>query len=101
MFVELFQSIKQIPFSFYYDIVDMSKALQKKLRVYSDATTGKMNPDYVSIPKPHADLIDELRATNREKYEYLVAFAMIYPNIDVDEQPKRLMGALKGVGILP
>ena len=78
-----FESIKQIPFTFYNDIVDMSKTLQKKLRAYSDASTGKMNPNYVSIPKPHADLIDELRANNRAKYEELVAFAMFYQNIDV------------------
>lgn len=101
MFAELFNSVKQIPFSFYTDIVEMSKSLQKKLRLYSDATTGKMNPEYVSIPQPHAELIDSLRANDPQKYEALVAFANIYPTLDVDVQPMRLIGALKRAGILP
>lgn len=96
MFEHFVDKVKEVPFTFYTDVIDMAKNLQQKIRNYSDASTGKMNPKSVSIAKVHADVIDRMSV---EHYNTLVEFATIYPSIDLDKQPHAIIAMLSTIDL--
>ena len=92
-------NVKEVPFTFYTDVVDMAKSLQQRMRNYSDVSTGKMNPKSVSIAKVHARVIDRIKVGDPDRYDALVSFAKEYPNIDLDKQPQALLSILSTLGL--
>lgn len=82
--------LKDIPSMFMKDIIDMSKGIQKKMREYCDAVSGKNQTQYVSMNKQYFLYVDNLRKNEPEKYKRLVYFATIYPTLDIDVQGEAL-----------
>ena len=89
MFENFVDTISEVPSTFLQNVIDMSKTLQLKLREYSEATTGKMNPNFVSIASVHEKLITKVRS-NDKLYQTLLSIAKNYSNLDIDEQPQIL-----------
>jgi hypothetical protein len=87
--------ISDLPSMFMKDVIDMSKGIQKKMREYCDAVSGKNQTQYVSLNKKYFDYIENLKKGNPEKYKRLVYFATIYPTLDIDDQNSALTDFLK------
>lgn len=89
MFEKFINEVSEVPSLFFQNIIDMSKSIQVKMREYSDATTGKMNPSNVSIASVHANYITTVRS-NADMYKTLLQYAITYSNVDIDQQPAML-----------
>lgn len=89
MFEKFVDDVSEVPSLFFKNMTDMAKSLQIKMRDYSDAATGKMNANNVSIAKVHANYITTVRS-NADMYQKLLTYAKNYSNIDIDKQPELL-----------
>ena len=98
MFEFFVEKLQDAPDTIYNEIVDMAKTIQKKMREYSDATSGRMDPEYVMLVKPHMEFLNKLRLKEPNKYKDLVYFASIYGTLDIDVQPKALASFMESIG---
>jgi hypothetical protein len=95
---KIIETAQNFPGKLMYEITDMSKTLQLKMRKYSDSVNGRNNSDLM-LAKAHMDFLNKLRINDPSKYTTLVYYAHIYPTLDIDAQPKATKSFLDSIGL--
>jgi len=94
--VLLYATKQKIPSAIYDATRELATSIAAKMRIYSDAMAGKIDPTNVSVLLQHYNLMQNLRTTRPDKYKQLVFFANVYPTLSYDDQRIQILAFFNG-----
>jgi hypothetical protein len=92
----MYATKQKIPNQVYNSTRELATTIASKMRIYSDAMSGKNDPSNVSILLQHYNVIESLRSNEPEKYKQLVFFSTIYPTLSYDDQRVQILAFFNG-----